>query len=170
MAERPGIFVRTAGEKDLEAVRTLLVETWHDTYDAIYGADKVAEITGERHSLASLRARLTRPHSEFLVADDGLAIAGMAFAVAIDEGATIMLHQLYVRPDKQRAGTGELLLDEIEASFPEARRVVLEVEAANAKGVAFYRKHGFVEAGTSTRTGIPAAGAGTAHRLYEKLL
>ena len=98
------------------------------------------------------------------------SIAGMAFAVAIDEGATIMLHQLYVRPDKQRAGTGELLLDEIEASFPEARRVVLEVEAANAKGVAFYRKHGFVEAGTSTRTGIPAAGAGTAHRLYEKLL
>jgi ribosomal protein S18 acetylase RimI-like enzyme len=164
------MFVRTAGERDLEAVRSLLVATWHDTYDAIYGADKVVEITDEWHSLASLRARLTRPHSEFLVADDGQAIAGVAFAVAVDEGATIMLHQLYVQPDRQRVGTGAQLLGEIEASFPEARRIVLEVEAANAKGVAFYRKHGFVEAGTSTRPGIPAAGGGSAHLIYEKRL
>ena len=73
-----------------------------------------------------------------------------------------MLHQLYVQPDRQRAGIGAQLLGEIEASFPEARRIVLEVEAANAKGVAFYRKHGFVEAGTSTRRRAflpPAGGA-----------
>ena len=48
---------------------------------------------------------------------------------------------------------------------------MLEVEAANAKGVAFYRKHGFVEAANAARgRAFRAAGAGTAHRLYEKLL
>jgi hypothetical protein len=31
------VFIRTAGERDLDEIRTLLVETWHDTYDGIYG-------------------------------------------------------------------------------------------------------------------------------------
>ena len=35
------MFVRTASSRDIEAVRALLVETWHDTYDAIYGPGKV---------------------------------------------------------------------------------------------------------------------------------
>ena len=34
------MFVRTAGERDLAEVRALLVETWHATYDAIYGAEQ----------------------------------------------------------------------------------------------------------------------------------
>jgi hypothetical protein len=41
------MFVRTAGERDLAAVRDLLVETWHATYDSIYGAERVTEITDE---------------------------------------------------------------------------------------------------------------------------
>jgi len=39
------MFVRTVGAHDLEAVRALLMETWHATYDGIYGAAKVTEIT-----------------------------------------------------------------------------------------------------------------------------
>jgi hypothetical protein len=81
-------FVRTAGERDIKAVRELLVETWHATYDAIYGADRVTEITDDWHSIASLKNRLTRPGSEFLVADDGKRLAGMAFAAADRDGAT----------------------------------------------------------------------------------
>ena len=55
------MFVRSAGERDLAAVRALLVETWHATYDAIYGAERVAAITDSWHSMGSLKARLTRP-------------------------------------------------------------------------------------------------------------
>ena len=75
-------FVRTAGEADLDAVRALLVDTWHATYDGIYGAERVNEITDDWHSIASLRRCLTRPNSEFLVADDGEHIGGMAFITA----------------------------------------------------------------------------------------
>ena len=98
------MFVRTAGERDLAAVRALLVETWHATYDAIYGAAEVTEITDEWHSIASLKARLTRPNSEFLVADDGKRIGGMAFAAATADAKIILLNQLYVLPDCQRQG------------------------------------------------------------------
>ncbi|TIU66551.1 MAG: GNAT family N-acetyltransferase, partial [Mesorhizobium sp.] len=59
------MFVRTASERDLVAVRALLVETWHATYDAIYGAERVTAITDAWHSITSLKTRLTRPNSEF---------------------------------------------------------------------------------------------------------
>ena len=86
------MYVRTASERDLEAVRALLVETWHDTYDAIYGAEKVTEITDSWHSIASLKARLARPHVELvqhhratLVGGDGEGHAGDLPAIVGDK-------------------------------------------------------------------------------------
>lgn len=156
------MFVRTASQRDLEAVRALLVETWHATYDTIYGVEKVTAITDDWHSIASLEARLEQPHAEFLVADDGERIGGMAFASAVDEGRTVMLHQLYVLPDCQGRGIGGLLMDEIEGCFPDAGKVRLEVEEANDRAVAFYRAQGFVQVGRTAncgkdQSGIPAA-------------
>jgi ribosomal protein S18 acetylase RimI-like enzyme len=155
------MFVRTAGERDLKAVRELLVETWHATYDGIYGVEKVTAITDDWHSIASLRARLEKPRSEFVLADDGKAIAGMAFATAVDDGKTVVLHQLYVRPSMQGRGIGGLLLDEIESAFPEAATVRLEVEEKNEKAVAFYLSQGFAQSGRTEncgkdQSGIPA--------------
>lgn len=156
------MYVRTASTRDLDAVRALLVETWHDTYDAIYGVERVTAITDDWHSIASLEARLDTPNAEFLVADDGTAIAGMAFATTVDDGTTVMLHQLYVRPGMQGRGIGGLLLDEIESCFPGADKVRLEVEEKNGKAVAFYAAQGFSQVGRtancgSGQSGIPAA-------------
>jgi len=47
------MFIRTAGERDLEAVRALLVETWHATYDGIYGAEGVAAISDRYDALST---------------------------------------------------------------------------------------------------------------------
>ena len=46
--------------EDLTSVRDLLVETWHDTYDAIYGVERVTEITNEWHALERLARELER--------------------------------------------------------------------------------------------------------------
>lgn len=150
------MFVRTAGERDLAAIRALLVETWHATYDAIYGAERVTAITDEWHSIASLKVRLTRPNSEFLVADDGKRIGGLAFAESIDGGKLVVLKQLYVRPDLQGRGIGGMLLDEIIESFPEARAIRLEVEQQNTRAVAFYEANGFTRSGDGgEHIGVP---------------
>lgn len=137
------MFVRTAGERDLSAIRALLVETWHATYDAIYGVERVTEITDTWHSVVSLRTRLTRPNSEFLVADDGQRLGGVAFAEAVDGGGQVVLRQLYVLPGLQGRGIGGMLLDEVIDSFPEARAIRAEVEAQNSKAIAFYEANGF---------------------------
>lgn len=152
------MFIRTAGARDLEAIRELLVETWHDTYDAIYGRERVTEITDDWHSIAALKARVDKPNSEFVVADDGTRICGMAFASLRDEGKTVMLHQLYVRPSEQGKGVGGLLLDEVEGAFPDAATVRLEVEEANAGAVAFYLAQGFSQVGRTAHCGKKESG------------
>lgn len=157
------MFVRTASERDLAAIRSLLVQTWHATYDAIYGSARVTEITDQRHSIAVLRTHLTLPNSEFLVADDGKEIGGMAFAVAEDGGATVVLRQIYVLPRQQGRGIGGLLLDEVIESFPEGRLIRLEVEPANGRAVAFFEGQGF-----AARGGVRQGGAGTL--VMERLL
>lgn len=162
-------FVRSASEQDMAAVSTLLGETWHATYDALYGAERVAAITADWYSPAALKRQLARPEGEFLVADDGRRLGGMAFAAPVKGDAeTVQLHQLYVRPDCQRMGVGRDLFAEIETCFPDAKRMRLEVEPQNASAIAFYEAHGFVETGRTQNCGaedsaIPAL-------IYEKTL
>ncbi|BCH24729.1 acetyltransferase [Mesorhizobium sp. L-8-10] len=159
------MFIRTASERDLASIRALLVETWHATYDRIYGAERVAEITDRWHSIDALKVRLTKPRSEFLVADDGTEIGGMAFASADGEGAIVTLLQLYVLPRHQGRGIGGLLLDEVIDSFPEARLIRLEVEQENDRAVAFYKACGFVEKGSA-----PSPGGGETSVVMERPL
>lgn len=152
------MYVRTAGERDVAPIRSLLAETWHATYDAIYGRAKVDALLADWHSVEAVRARVTQPGSEFLVADDGKAIAGVAFATYDADTKKVTLHQLYVRPEMQGHGVGGLLLDEIEGAFPEAGTVRLEVEPANVKGVAFYVGQGFAKVGETSACGRPDSG------------
>lgn len=152
-------FVRTAGEQDLEKVRALLRETWHATYDHIYGPDKVSELHGSWHSLASLKARLARKNSEFLVADDGKTIGGMGYAAMSTEMTkTVELYMLYVGPRYQRNGVGRDMFAELETCFPDADVMRLEVEPQNEPAIAFYTAHGFVEVGRTENSGQGQSG------------
>ena len=161
------MWIRTASNRDLEQIRELLVETWHDTYDSIYGWQKVESITNDWHTVDALQRQLNAPNSEFVVADNGSTIEGMAYASDIGEG-TVKLHQLYVRPRGQGTGIGRQLLEEMERCFPEGRRLRLEVEGENTKAIAFYHASGFEDVGTTDNCSAP--GSGIAARIFEKPL
>ncbi|MBB3645746.1 ribosomal protein S18 acetylase RimI-like enzyme [Rhizobium sp. BK619] len=155
-------FVRTAGERDLEKVRALLVESFHATYDGLHGRAKVDELTAQLFSPAALKVRLVRKDAEFLVADDGRKIGGMGYAAMSQElTKTVMLHLLYVAPVLQRQGIGRDLFAELETCFPDAEIMRLEVEPQNAAAIAFYQAHGFTEVGRNEngaagQSGIPS--------------
>lgn len=151
------MWIRTASYDDLETISAMLTETWHDTYDSIYGSEKVAELTAAWHSVDALKQRMTKPRTEFVVCDDGAEISGMAFVSQIDS-ETSMLHQLYVRPSAQGAGVGKKLLIEIEACFPDVRKIRLEVEEANDRAVEFYGRNGFKQVGKTPDCGVKGSG------------
>lgn len=144
-------FVRTASAQDLTRVREILKETWHATYDPIYGHEKVIEITDHWHSIKLLEDMRHAPHSEFLVADNGTVTGGMAYAIQKDK--TIFLKMLYVHPDFHGGKTGLHLMIEIENSFIDAEVVRLEVEEKNTKAIQFYEKFGFKKVGEVTDCG-----------------
>ena len=139
------VFVRTATARDIPAIRDLLVETWHATYDPIFGNQIVTAITDEWCSLDALNAKLSIPASEFIVADDGKVIHAMAYAV--QQAKTVQLHQLYVRPASQGKGIGTELMQELFFCFDSADRMELDVHPENAGAIGFYAAGGFSETG-----------------------
>ncbi|TPI30456.1 GNAT family N-acetyltransferase [Mesorhizobium sp. B3-1-9] len=162
------MFVRTASDRDIAAIRALLAETWHAACDAIYGAERIDRTIALWCSPEKLKARIERPDAEFLVADDGKRIGGVAYAESADQGASIDLEQLHVAPDLQGRGIGGMLLDEVMESFPEARAVRVEVAEANKRAVAFYMANGFVQVGRADNRG--PAESGIASLLLERPL
>jgi ribosomal protein S18 acetylase RimI-like enzyme len=136
------LVIRDAEAADLPAVRALLVETWHATYDGIYGWRRVAEITNAWHSPDALRAQLGRDEGVFLVALVGAEIVATASARPERDGAAL-LTRLYVLPARQGVGIGRTLLQVALACFPQAPVARLEVESQNEPAIAFYERMGF---------------------------
>ncbi|WP_420409096.1 GNAT family N-acetyltransferase [Hoeflea sp.] len=154
-------FVRSASSRDIPAIREVLAETWRATYAPFYGAAKVEEIIADWHSEAAIKASLDRPEGEFLVADDGRRIGGVAFATHASDNRQVSLHQLYVLPECQGLGIGRDLFAEIETCFPGARSLTLEVDPGNEPAIAFYEAHGMKQTGRTEncgkdQSGIPA--------------
>ena len=147
------IDIRPAAAGDVEDVRALLVETWHDTYDALIGKEKVTEINNSWHAIDSLKRQLSVPEASFLVADEAGAIVGHVFANA-QRPPVLTIARLYVAPDRQRQGIGKRMLDAAIARHPACEVVRLVVEAENAKGLAFYEREGFHRVGEATVDGI----------------
>jgi len=142
------MFVRTAGEQDLPAVSRLIGDVLHATHDALYGAEMCDRIATTFHSVAALKIAMHLPRSEFLVADDGEAIAGVAFAAAQGDDARLVdLLGLHVTAAMQGRGIGGMLLQEIEDSFFESERLRLEVDERNLRAIGFFEGEGYRQAG-----------------------
>lgn len=148
------LTIRPASSDDLEILRVLLRDTWHATYDDLYGPEQVERLTAGWHSIEAMEQRLGRSGSHFLVAVRDGEIVGMAFA-AEEEPLILFLHQLYVLPSSQKAGVGSALLRSIEDGFPDVDRMRLDVEIANRKAVEFYERRGFAALGMEADTTEP---------------
>lgn len=159
MSNGLGVLIRPARPEDIAAARALLVATWHATYDAIYGPEKVTEITGRWHSESALAAQLTVENAVFLNAYDHDQLVGTLFA-AVQPDGDAMLNRLYVRPDVQGRGVGRMLFEAGMDALGDPAVVHLEVEPDNSGAVSFYERLGFEEAGMVAdcggSSGIPA--------------
>ena len=111
------VFIRTAMKADLPAIHALFEESWQKTYAPIFGEEKAAEFFAEWHDMAQLEVRLTRPESEFVLADTGEAITGFAYAeregqAEDDRETEIRYGVLYIGMEKGKLFVGKnIILD-----------------------------------------------------------
>jgi len=141
------MHIRKAEIDDLPAVRDVLIATWHDTYDRIYGIDDVTFLTERWHSAPALARNLRAPQGCFLVAEQAGEV--MATAFADRRGDVVFLHRLYVLPAFQGQGVGRALLQAVTDAYSGATSMRLEVEPANVAASAFYFAQGFRFTGQS---------------------
>ncbi len=113
----------------------------------------MTEITDSWHSIEALGRQLGVPGLSFLLAEEDGVVAGHLLANA-QHPPRLLIARLYVRPSAQRRGIGRRLIAEAVARHPEASELFLEVEAGNAKGIAFYRREGFEAVGERVEAGI----------------
>lgn len=141
--------IRSAFPADLAGVRDLLIETWHDTYDGLYGAPVVDAICQRWHSLGTLTLQADQAGTAFLVAigRDRMLLATSLAMISTVDVECVDLQRLYVLPQAQGHGVGRALLRETLARYPAARTVRLEVEPRNLRAIAFYESEGFVRVG-----------------------
>lgn len=139
------MWIRTAAKEDISAIEVLLSETLHATYDDLIGSDQVNVMIGD-YEAGLLKKCLNRPLSEYVVADDGEMIHGVAYAVqgAMKGNSEIaVLYQLCIKPESQGQGIGQRLLIEIEEAFPSARKILLSMNQTNKKAVQFFEHQGY---------------------------
>jgi ribosomal protein S18 acetylase RimI-like enzyme len=162
------ITCRAVTPKDLAGVQAILVETWHATYDRLYGSARVTEITNQWHAIARLERQLadTKPGETAFMAGlwDGRVVA-TASARRVDDAA-VQLERLYIRPSYQGLGIGLALMDATIAAFAPAARVRLEVDPGNTDAISFYARYGFEHVGASSD--CSGGGFGIAAHIYER--
>ncbi|MBI0169332.1 MULTISPECIES: GNAT family N-acetyltransferase [Bartonella] len=146
------MWIRTASRNDINAIHDLLVETWHATLDDLVGREEVDRKTAHDYTTDMLKKMLSRPASEYVVADDGDMLHGVAYAaqgaVKGDSEIALVLH-LCVKPESRGQGIGQRLLIELEEAFPAARKIRVVLNKKDVRTQKFFEEQGYKHLGKS---------------------
>lgn len=136
----PPTTLRSSRPSDAEAVLSLLMGTYHATWEPHLRPEAAARFgTGKDAS-----KYVERYLDQFTLADRGGRVVGMVHREGDFIGA------LHVLPTCQGEGIGSQLLAVAEQGMREAGHAVarLETDTFNEQSQAFYRRHGYVVADT----------------------
>ncbi|WP_298113512.1 GNAT family N-acetyltransferase [Bradyrhizobium sp.] len=128
------LVLRPYRSEDEDAAIALWLETWRQAYPSI---DFAARVPWWRDRW---RNELV-PNAEIIVAEESGTLAGF---VTID--AQAYLDQLVVAPDRWGTKLADTLVNEAKRLSPNS--ITLLVNQDNARAIRFYRRNGFVHAGT----------------------
>lgn len=152
------VTIRCANESDIEALSSLKLATFRETFLEGFGIpyppEDLAHFEREKYSHSRVAAEIAdQAHRTWVVEEGDRLIAyahvgpcGLPHAEVRDGDKE--LYQLYIRRDAQGAGLGKTLLDHALAWLrPFDRPIWLGVWSGNLRAVALYRRKGFVKVG-----------------------
>jgi ribosomal protein S18 acetylase RimI-like enzyme len=134
--------IRQLDVNDIEALRQLLRTCWLDTYTGLLPDSAIRTAITVWQSRDSILRGMNAPQSFYAGYIEDGKLLGMVSAGKINDN-TAKVFQLYVLPNHQRKGIGSKLMDVAVSHFDKVRKIILEVEESNTKGISFYEKYGF---------------------------
>lgn len=140
--------VRDAVPADASSVAAIGKVAVPDTYKGLCDTSVIHSIVEQSYAIDVLEECIARcapaGTAQFLVVERGGRVIG--FLHYDCEGPEPELHRIYVAPTQKRQGIGSALLQELHRRLPAGASYILMVIADNHQAVAFYRRHGLVEA------------------------
>jgi ribosomal protein S18 acetylase RimI-like enzyme len=150
------VALRPALPEDGSALAALARQVFTETFGAHYDAGDLAAHLDRTFGPGGLPAELEDPAFRVMLAEESGALAAYLklapMALPVDHPAgSLEIRQLYVLEPWQGKGVAQRLMDWAidTARARGAPALYLSVWSQNARAIAFYRRYGFVVAGTA---------------------
>jgi GNAT superfamily N-acetyltransferase len=130
--------VRRATEDDAEAVRSVAVAGWRDTYRGLLRPETIEAFLAGPYDIENVRNRIAA--HDFFVVEEGGEIG--AYVDAVPEAGRVVLAAIYALPARRGHGAGSALLGVITSNHP-ALPIDAYVLLGNRKGETFYERRAF---------------------------
>lgn len=145
------IEILEAKPEDARDINNLLKKTWLDTYpneEAGISKEDISKFIEERltEDSIALRAEAIKNkgvNKNIFLAKDGSNVVGDCSV--LDNGETYQLKGMYVLPEYQRRGIGQMFWKYAQDFLTDKKDIIVWVASYNEKAINFYQKLGFVK-------------------------
>ena len=147
------IAIKKATPKDIDLLQKISRETFFETYSKLNTEENMKKYLEENFALETLTTELDNSNSEFYCALRGGDVIGYlklnfgASQTDLKDNKSVEIERIYVLRAFHGNNVGHMLYEKAiqVAKQIKADYVWLGVWEENAKAIAFYKKHGFVE-------------------------
>ena len=143
----PVLTIRHASYDDIGLIRTLAMQIWPRTYEAILSPRQIRYMMELIYSPESLRRQMERGDHFIIVFNAGVPIGFAAYAEI--EPSIYKLHKIYLLPKQQGRGSGRFVIDQVILDILPKGATILRLNVnRNNAARGFYEKLGFEVTGS----------------------
>jgi diamine N-acetyltransferase len=140
----PSYTFRKASPADIPLIHDLATAIWEPTYRSILSREQIDYMFAVIYTHEALARQMQEGQTFLLLYDAATPVGFAAYSLKEDDGPVYKLNKIYLLPEEQGKGLGQLLLQEVEKQTRRlgARFLDLNVNKYN-KAKAFYERCGY---------------------------
>ncbi|WP_147804978.1 GNAT family N-acetyltransferase [Alkalicoccus halolimnae] len=134
------MYCRRAVKEDIQDIRDIAVQSWHDTYEGIIPREVQDTYLDKAYSKERLEESIDKANM-FVCEKAGHTIGFASYFY--DSPFTAEVSAIYVLPGAQREGVGSALMRHLWSHMQNVKELYIDVESGNEKAENFYLMSGF---------------------------
>jgi GNAT superfamily N-acetyltransferase len=138
-------IITIATSSDYKIIQEIAHQTWPETYGAILSKEQLDFMLNSFYSVAALNDDVVSKGHHFLLAkEDNIVLGFASYEHNYQRNNRTRIHKIYVLPQAQGKGIGNMLIGHIEKLAIENHSVTLSLNVNRFnKAYTFYQKKGF---------------------------